>query len=611
MKRLIPWTAVVSLAVAGLFGAGAAFRRDSRSAAARAAEPAVAKLPRKNAAQLNELAKHRVLYNGDCDFLFADDFYIGRPDAKFTKEPLHRFIDLLADSGVDTYLCNANAQFPYYPSKRTPNHLTGFRRDDIEFVRSNQRPDWDKEKAEAVLKEEVICLNRFLDLAEAGVNWVEEISLACRRRGVSPWLSVRMNDMHGQYNWDTSYLNCPLQRDPRFRLSGRQPNPKDPVNPKDQSLNFDKPEVRDYLLLMTRELVEDYDFEGLELDWLRTPYCIDAPATEEQIDVITRWHAEIRRLCQAKSKQTGKPYPLGVRVPIQLRKLRAIGIDVPAMVRDGIIDFVNVSNIWQSTWDVPYDQLRQELGTDVKIYGVTEAAANWMNVVEPGTGKQGYRFLSSSTELLRGNAAGKLVLGVDGIETYNFFVADFRSFNPFGDQYQSRYPTLKNIADLESLRGQPKQYALESDRAGWRLQFWEWAQQLPVSIEPTLSKSFRLSMCREPTDVGLELVIQLVAERSETAPDLGVSFNGGYPTYAGRETDRLIFPAGNFTHHLPEHRAIEYRFPVTDIKEGWNDIQVSSGSRKFETPADRRDHTVRLIGLDVGVVKTANSVAPR
>jgi hypothetical protein len=559
-----------------------------------------------NAAEQEELSRHRVLYNGDCDFLFGDEFYVGSPDAKFTKEPLHRFIDLLADSGVDTYLCNPNAQFPHYPSRRMPNHLTGFKRGDMEFVRGNIRTDWDKERAEDTLKEEVICLNRFLDLQEAGINWVEEISVACRRRGISPWLSVRMNDMHGQHNWEESYLNCPLQRDPKFRLSGRQPNPRDPINPKDQSLNFAHQEVRDYLQLMIRELVEDYDFEGLELDWLRTPYCLDAPATPEQIDLITRWHAELRSICEAKAAKTGRPYPFGVRVPIELEKLRAIGIDVGAMARSGIVDFVNVSNIWQSTWDVPYDQIRKEVGADVRIYGVTEAAANWMNATDANGENQGYRYLSASTELLRGNAAGKLVLGVDGIEAYNFFVADHMIFNPYGKEYkhQAKYPALRDIANLESLRGQPKQYTLQSDRAGWRFQFWEWARQLPARIEPSTSKSFRISMCREPEDTGLELVIQLVVERSDTLPDLGVSMNGGYPDFNSVETDRLIFPTGQLTRHIPEHQVLEYRFKVDSINDGWNDVQVHNGSHQHATAAERDENSARLVSLELGIVPT-------
>jgi hypothetical protein len=47
---------------------------------------------------------------------------------------------------------------------------------------------------------------------------------------VSPWLSIRMNDMHGANSWEGSYMNCALQKDPRYRLSGREVNPHGGVN---------------------------------------------------------------------------------------------------------------------------------------------------------------------------------------------------------------------------------------------------------------------------------------------------------------------------------------------------------------------------------------------
>ena len=47
---------------------------------------------------------------------------------------------------------------------------------------------------------------------------------------------------------------------------GLEVNPRDGVNPMLQALDYRHREVRDYMLLMIRELVEDHDFEGLELD---------------------------------------------------------------------------------------------------------------------------------------------------------------------------------------------------------------------------------------------------------------------------------------------------------------------------------------------------------
>ena len=101
----------------------------------------------------------------------------------------------------------------------------------------------------------------------------------------------------------------------------------------------------------------------------------------------------------------------------------------------GVIDFVIFSNFWQTSWDMPYDRLRAELGSEVAIYGCVEDAPNWVSgrapnlTLEPGTAAPSYsnlgiRYLSASAELLRGNAAGKLAMGMDGIETFNFFCTD-------------------------------------------------------------------------------------------------------------------------------------------------------------------------------------------
>lgn len=49
------------------------------------------------------LPGHRNLFTGDCTFLFNDNF-VKEPTAKYDPATLGKFIDVLADNGVDTYL---------------------------------------------------------------------------------------------------------------------------------------------------------------------------------------------------------------------------------------------------------------------------------------------------------------------------------------------------------------------------------------------------------------------------------------------------------------------------------------------------------------------------
>lgn len=335
---------------------------------------------------------------------------------KVHDKVLDDHVDLLADSGVDTFLINANGQAPWYPSEALPSMLEGYTRGDRDFVRPHYPPldeTFSQEQLDCHLDRSTEMLDRFLDLVEAGVDWVAHLAAACRRRGVSPWGSVRMNDAHGANNWEGSYFNCPPQREPRLRLSGTRMDPRRGISRSLAVCNFEHREVRDYYFRLIRELVEDYDLDGLELDWLRMPLCCEPPASAEAIAAMLDWQRETRELTQGQAARRGEPYFLGLRVPCRLGVLRTVGLDVAEMARQGLIDFVGSSNFWQTSWDVPYDQIRAELGDDVAIYGVVEDAPNWMFARSPETGQQSYRLLSTSEELIRGNAAGKLAMGVE------------------------------------------------------------------------------------------------------------------------------------------------------------------------------------------------------
>lgn len=542
----------------------------------------------------------RILFNGDCTYLFTDT-YVKRPGDKFDKSIIHEYIKRLAASGVQAYLQNPNAQIPWFPSRRTRHILQGYRRGDGEFVRGHFRKNADPHKLATAIDTDLRMLNRYLDLQEAGIDWLAEISRACRQNGIAPWISIRMNDMHGANSWEQSYMNCDLQKDPKFRLSGRQANPHLPVNRFEQSLNYAHQEVRDYMLLQIREVVEEYDFEGLELDWLRCPFCCEAPASQADVDLMTSWFAEIRALLDRQGRKTGKQYPLGLRLPCRLGMLKAIGIDVPELAKQGIIDFVGFSNYWQTSWDVPYADLRRELGPRVAIYGVIEDAPNWMPARDESGEKTSYRLLSSSPEFLRGNAANKLAAGVDGIEFFNFFCTDEAHHNPAAQARQANYAAIKPLAQREALRGQTKQYAFASATGGYSFPFWEFAEQIPFSLKPEHKRQLRLSMLAEPADSTLEFVVQVITERSASNPELGVAFNGGWPNYTGEESERLLFPTGIYTRHVTTHRAHNYRFPVSVIREGWNEIVISNGKSAGSATPGPVEAAVQVVGVELAL----------
>lgn len=309
--------------------------------------------------------------------------------------------------------------------------------------------------------------------------------------------------------------------------------------------------------------------------------------------MMSDWLREVRALTLRRAEQTGRPYPLGLRIPGQLDTLKSIGLDVVTLCREGTIDFVSPSGFWCTTWEMPHDTLRQRLGDDVTIYGVIELGANQLPTSAPTVKhtqgasdinplitraptinhSQDIRYFSSSHEMLRANAAGKLVLGADGIEWFNFFCTDYARVPGL----ISDYTAVRNIHDLEWLRGQSKHYSFSLSGHGLVLPPFEVTPQLPATLEKWWNRSFRLPMCAEPTDHNLELVVQIVLRAGDKCTAMSVAFNGCWPVLEKTSTDELLYPCGTLTHLTAGHCGYNFRFPVNLVRDGWNEITVENG----------------------------------
>lgn len=525
-------------------------------------------------------ARHRNLFNGDTCVYFYNPERWQPEGGPFSARAIHRYVEELAVNGIDTFLINANASKAWYPSKTQPTILDGYKRGDREFFRGHaicmnltQPEEVDKFTGNCVT-----FYNQYLDLVEAGVDWLAETAKACRQRGVAPWVSIRMNDLHGHKNFAGSFFNHPLLAQRENRLShSTYPGMSGDLTYR-QGLNYELPQVRAMLFSQIREVVEDYDFDGLELDWWRQPLCCEPNASAQTVAMMSDWFREIRALTERRAAKTGRPYYFGMRLPGRLETLKSIGLDVVTLCQEGTLDFLCPSGFWRTSWDMPHDDLRRQVGQRTAIYGVIEDGANAIPTLNPATGyTRDIRLISSSREMLAANAAGKLALGADGIEWFNFFCTDQARIPGL----VSDYTFLRDIQHLDKLRGEPKHYTFAD--LGFRdlsQPPFEAPPQVPVILEHFWRHSFRLPMCAEPADRGLKLVIQVVLRKDAALATLPVSLNGCWPNTTSVANDRLLFPCGSLTHHTKEHVGYDYQFPVSLLRDGWNEITVENGAEQ-------------------------------
>ncbi|NUN98189.1 MAG: hypothetical protein HUU16_18660, partial [Candidatus Omnitrophica bacterium] len=109
-------------------------------------------------------------------------------------------------------------------------------------------------------------LHNMLAIHQAGVDPNARMIERCRAKRISPWISIRMNDVH-----DAHLARSPLhsalwmERHDLWRYSDRFQAWND------RCFDYGKQEVRDHMMALIREVSERYDMDGLELDWNRFP----------------------------------------------------------------------------------------------------------------------------------------------------------------------------------------------------------------------------------------------------------------------------------------------------------------------------------------------------
>ena len=74
-----------------------------------------------NTRAADTLAPHRNLFNGNSCVHFYNPELWQPEGGPYSAKAIHRYVELLARSGVDTFLINPNAQVAWYPSKKLLN----------------------------------------------------------------------------------------------------------------------------------------------------------------------------------------------------------------------------------------------------------------------------------------------------------------------------------------------------------------------------------------------------------------------------------------------------------------------------------------------------------
>ncbi len=342
-----------------------------------------------------DIAEPWVIVNEDADSTIGE-----MAEADISPEGLRRHFDeTIYGPRLTHYFVNPQAMCACYDSKVADPHW----RTEGKPGCNEPTPRW------------VADLKR---LSDAGVDPYRVWMSHARERGVSPWISMRMNDVHFVTDpkpWMMTkmwYERLDLRRNPQGIRNSR-------TGDADGPFDYSKKEVYDYHLAFFRELVDRYGdvADGIELDWVRFPHHLPLGKEREFSHVLNSFMRDARSYARATEKRLGRNFLVGVRVAATVESAIGLGTDAIAWARDRSVDVITPVNFYNciefgATWD-DWKRLISKANPAVRLVAGTDS----------GVEKRGlWRRESMTPEDAAGYFVRAFDAGVDGgISLFNFY----------------------------------------------------------------------------------------------------------------------------------------------------------------------------------------------
>ena len=494
--------------------------------------------------------KFRVLYNQDA----SNTFHRGIA----TPQGVHQMVDEIADGGADVLLVNPNAQRVNYPSKVWQTYWDGYTEGDLSFYGDIEESAFPNRK---------LLVESSGKLAEHG-DYLQIAFARCREKGITPGVSLRMNDMHDA-PIPNSHLHSRFYTDnPQFHLKPLEKFKHGQARSwGSKGFDYSHEEVRDYFLALIRELAQGYDFDVMELDFLRFPYYFDRDSTKQDkhCQIMTGFVRNVREILNG----TGRDIALVPRLASSPGAARQLGFDVQVWADERLIDGITVGNFLSTSWDASLGEYRQLVGPNIAIYASMGLSADNRDGI-------GGRHLANNYEMLRGFASGYLATGADGVNTFNYFALRYHKPEMTGEEF---YGGLRQMRTLKEARSKPRIHVLST--GSHYLVESDMPEQVPVLVRRKTARRFDLLLATEAEGQKAQALVCYDGET--TAEDLWLRI--GYRS-VGHAIEIRKGPEGK----ARKSNIAVFNVPLGVIEDGRNELFVTT---------DKVNITVLGIDLDI------------
>lgn len=416
-------------------------------------------------------------------------------------------------------------------------------------------------------------------------NDIIKISLeSCRKRGMAFFISFRMNDQHGKEGALTKptpghILSVPslYANNPQYLLGPQAQQPRWAAFVQ----NWAHQEVRDYKFKLIEELCQNYDLDGLELDFMRAPYYFKIAETtaEQRREIMLSFIKRVRKLLD-ETETPNKHRWLCVRIPSYISAYDTMGIDISAWHGAGV-DMFETSSFYDTEQTTDFALIRAQAPGAAFYPELTSSIAFNGNTADRS-------FRRATREYLETAAHTAYTEGARGVMLFNYQY--YRDNRARGSTLKANEPFteppfawIKALGSPETVAKRPQYYFIGTILAGDPRREYPF----PANIKPGGECVFEIDLA--PPAGGWKTDTRM---RMQAAAGIG----GG--VFEARCNGVLLAPmtdAGEpypnvYTQMLGAPDALQaWRLPVSAMKAGRNTIVIKQTDG---TPT-------KLIALDI------------
>ena len=382
---------------------------------------------------------------------------------------------------------------------------------------------------------------------EKGILPFKVLAQRSRENNISPWISVRMNDVHHGNDWYNQLNSNFWRKNPQlWRVDKSKAKGWNDV-----AFDYSHKIVRDNILALIQEAINLCEVDGVELDWQRFGEHLPPNKAKENAHYLTEVVRRAKKICDEYAMKKNRKIQLAVRVPPTPENARFMGMNADDWAREGLIDIIIPAPFFHTDYSISVNDWQKAIGEkatkNVKIIPCSECQ------VKSHPAKL---HVSMDTDLFYGWI---MQIYFDGAKDIYSFNLAYRK-----DIYDN---LKKQKLTIDFVRNQPRRHPV-AFRDLFKAESKE-ARLIQISHKPQNNERFAINCGFLPTKQKNVKVV--LGFDDVSVPDAIVYLNG-------QQMISSSTPSAKFVKSLNSKSAKSYTFKFDALKEGVNIVEVKQSN---------------------------------